>query len=94
MIDIYRLIYGGRTAIEEIILQTPDLALPDLFIENNEPASTPSAEILGVKIHSGDILVSRGGAPTSALIARGMTIPAIFRISLWCMLMTKPEMSQ
>jgi hypothetical protein len=68
---IYRIIYGGRTAVEEIILQSPTIDLPDVIIENDEFASTPSAEILGVKIHSGDILVSRGGAATSALIARG-----------------------
>jgi hypothetical protein len=33
---------------------------------------------LGVEIHSGDILVSRGGAPTSALIARGNDFPGNF----------------
>jgi hypothetical protein len=37
----------------------------------DEPSETPWASILGVKIHSGDILISRGGAATSALIARG-----------------------
>jgi hypothetical protein len=31
----------------------------------------PSTVIRGIRIHSGDILISRGGAPTSALIARG-----------------------
>ncbi len=75
---IYRLIYGGRTAIEEIILQAHDIDLPDVFIENNEPSVTPFADILGVRIHSGDILVSRGGAPTSALIARGNDYPGNF----------------
>ncbi|MCI0699337.1 hypothetical protein L0337_45960, partial [candidate division KSB1 bacterium] len=39
---------------------------------------TPSTKILGVTIHSGDILVSRGGAPTSALIARGNDYPGNF----------------
>jgi hypothetical protein len=34
--------------------------------------------LLGVIIHSGDILVSRGGAPTSALIARGNDFPGNF----------------
>jgi len=74
----YRLIYGGRTAIEEIILQASNIDLPNVFIENDEPSSTPSAKILGVNIHSGDILVSRGGAPTSALIARGNDYPGNF----------------
>jgi hypothetical protein len=34
--------------------------------------------LLGVPVHSGDILVSRGGAPTSALIARGSDFPGNF----------------
>jgi len=75
---IYRLIYGGRTAIEEIILQARNIILPSVFVENDEPSMTPSAEVLGVKICSGDILVSRGGAPTSALIARGNDYPGNF----------------
>ena len=33
---------------------------------------------MGLQIHSGDILVSRGGAPTSALIARGSDYPGNF----------------
>lgn len=75
---VYRILYGGRTAIEEIILQSPRIELPNIFVETNEPTSTPSAEILGLEIHSGDILVSRGGAPTSALIARGNDYPGNF----------------
>ena len=38
----------------------------------------PSAMIHGVEVHSGDILVSRGGYPTSALIARGNDYPGNF----------------
>jgi hypothetical protein len=34
--------------------------------------------VQGVRIHSGDILVSRGGYPTSALIARGNDYPGNF----------------
>ncbi|MCX6829666.1 MAG: YiiX/YebB-like N1pC/P60 family cysteine hydrolase [candidate division Zixibacteria bacterium] len=75
---IYRLLYGGRTAIEEIMLQSPEEIIPKVAFENDEPSVTPSAAILGVKIHSGDILVSRGGAPTSALIARGNDYPGNF----------------
>ncbi|MCP4150080.1 MAG: hypothetical protein GY757_20200 [bacterium] len=45
----------------------------------SEPAyKSPMSTILGVKIYSGDILVSRGGAPTSALIARGNDYPGNF----------------
>jgi hypothetical protein len=67
---IYRLLYGGRIAVEEIILQSAAENVSPAIVETNEPSATPSATILGVEIHSGDILVSRGGAPTSALIAR------------------------
>jgi hypothetical protein len=42
------------------------------------PSRTPSIKVHGVTVHSGDILVSRGGAPTSALIARGSDYPGNF----------------
>jgi hypothetical protein len=38
----------------------------------------PSLVLHGVRVHSGDILVSRGGAATSALIARGNDYPGNF----------------
>lgn len=75
---IYRLLYGGRIAIEEVILQSARGSVPQTIVEANEPAATPFASILGVEIRSGDILVSRGGAPTSALIARGSDYPGNF----------------
>src|SRR5436190_1265485 len=75
---IYRLLYGGRAALEEILLQTPGQAVPALTAGPDEPSQTPSASVLGVTVHSGDILVSRGGAPTSALIARGNDFPGNF----------------
>ena len=76
---LYRLLYGGRTAVEEVILQAPAEYRPAaLMPETNEPSATPSALLLGVKIHSGDILVSRGSVPTSALIARGNDFPGNF----------------
>ena len=69
---VYRLLYGGRAAVEEALLQAPpQYQLPALVEGRDEPSKTPWAGILGVKIHSGDILISRGGAATSALIARG-----------------------
>jgi len=67
----YRLMYGTRAALEEIMLQAGSDTLSPLLYCRNEPSVTASAKILGVEIHSGDILISRGGAPTSALIARG-----------------------
>ena len=75
---LYRLLYGGRTAIEEVMLQSPKETVPQVFLENSEQSATPEATILDVGIHSGDILVSRGGAATSALIARGNDYPGNF----------------
>jgi hypothetical protein len=75
---IYRLLYGGRAALEEVMLQVPANKIPSLVLVEDVPSKTPAASILGVKIHSGDILVSRGGAPTSALIARGNDYPGNF----------------
>ena len=75
---MYRLLYGSRAALEEVMLQVPADSLPALTFNYDEPSQTPSTKILGVTIHSGDILVSRGGAPTSALIARGNDYPGNF----------------
>jgi len=75
---IYRLLFGGRAALEEVMLQAPDGTVPALFAGTDEPSRTPATNVLGVTIHSGDILVSRGGAPTSALIARGNDFPGNF----------------
>lgn len=75
---MYRLLYGGRAALEEAMLQAAPNAIPALMVGENEPSITPAANVLGVTVHSGDILVSRGGAPTSALIARGNDYPGNF----------------
>jgi hypothetical protein len=76
---LYRLLYGGRGAVEEIMLQLPaDSTKDPVTLGTDEPSQTPWASILGATIHSGDILVSRGGAPTSALIARGNDFPGNF----------------
>lgn len=75
---LYRLLYGSRAATEEIILQTPAVAVPKLVPGMAEPSRTPWADVGGARIHSGDILVSRGGAPTSALISRGSDYPGNF----------------
>lgn len=75
---LYKIIYGGRAAVEEVMLQSAGEKVPALVPGDEEKSVTPSASILEVKIHSGDILVSRGGAPTSALIARGNDFPGNF----------------
>ena len=74
---LYRSLYGGRAAVEEVMLQHPD-RIVTLLAGSNEPSATPAAFVHGVTIHSGDILVSRGGYPTSALIARGNDYPGNF----------------
>ncbi len=75
---LYRLLYGSRAALEELLLQMPDPSPLALLAGTDEPSETPSTTIRGVTLHSGDILVSRGGAPTSALIARGNDYPGNF----------------
>jgi hypothetical protein len=75
---MYRLLYGSRAALEEIMLQAPEATITAALICTDEPSQTPAASILGITLHSGDILVSRGGAPTSALISRGNDYPGNF----------------
>ena len=75
---IYRLLYGTRAAVEEVLLQTPRGVDALQVNRSYDNPSTPGAEIHGVRVHSGDILVSRGGAATSALIARGNDYPGNF----------------
>jgi hypothetical protein len=74
---LYRSLYGFRGAVEEAMLQHPDSSIP-LVEGRHEPSATPVARVHGVEIRSGDILVSRGGYPTSALIARGNDYPGNF----------------
>ncbi len=75
---VYRLLYGGRAAVEEALLQSPGGTNELILHPSSGQSPTPGAEVRGVKIHSGDILLSRGGAATSALIARGNDFPGNF----------------
>ncbi len=68
---MYRLLFGGRAALEEVMLQDSLGSRPALALAEDEPSQTPFTRILGVTIHSGDLLVSRGGGQISALIAVG-----------------------
>jgi hypothetical protein len=68
---LYRLLFGRRAALEEVMLQIAPAFDPLERVTTDDGAATPSIEIHGVRVHSGDILVSRGGAATSALISRG-----------------------
>jgi hypothetical protein len=75
---LYRALYGSRAALEEALLQAPPGALPGLLPGDEVPSRTPSVTVAGVEVHSGDLLLSRGDAPTSALIARGNDYPGNF----------------
>ncbi len=75
---LYRVLYGSRAAAEALLLQLPAEHAPTLNLVDAVPSQTPSVEYEGVRIHSGDLLVSRGGAPTSAFIARGNDYPGNF----------------
>ena len=75
---VYRILYGARTAVEEILLQHRTNDIPELVNGADVPSQTPSMVFNGLRLHSGDILVSRGGAPVSALIARGNDYPGNF----------------
>ena len=75
---IYTLLYGMRAAVEEVLLQMPNLNFAAAMLVSNEKSATPAASIFGIEVHSGDLLVSRGGAEVSALISRGNDYPGNF----------------
>ncbi len=75
---VYTLLYGMRAAVEEVLLQADSMKFPAAMLVNNEKSSTPAASIFGIEVHSGDLLVSRGGAEVSALISRGNDYPGNF----------------
>jgi hypothetical protein len=74
---LYQSLYGSRAAVEEVMLQHED-SVQTLLKGSAVPSATPSATSNGVVLHSGDMLVSRGGYPTSSLIARGNDYPGNF----------------
>ena len=75
---VYRQLYGMRAAVEEVLLQTDDVPFSPVMQVTDEPAATPATSIFGISVHSGDLLVSRGGAEVSALISRGNDYPGNF----------------
>jgi len=76
-IALYKILYGMRAAIEEALLQSDQDFDPVLYVKE-EKSATPSTSLFGIKVHSGDLLVSRGGAEVSALISRGNDFPGNF----------------
>lgn len=75
---IYRLLYGMRAAVEEVLIQADSKIINPVLMVKDEHAVTPAASIFGIEVHSGDLLVSRGGAAVSALISRGNDYPGNF----------------
>ena len=77
--NLYKLLYGIRAATEETMLQTGVYyeAAPAVTVQD-EKSAAPFTTIFGVKVHSGDLLVSRGGAEVSALISRSNDYPGNF----------------
>jgi len=75
---VYRLLYGMRAALEEVLLQSDTANFEPAMLVKNEWSVTPSTKIFGMEVHSGDMLVSRGGAEVSALISRGNDYPGNF----------------
>ncbi len=69
--QVYTMLYGMRAAVEEAMLQTESVKYSSAMQVKDEKSATPSAKIFDIEVHSGDLLVSRGGAEVSALIARG-----------------------
>ena len=75
---LYRLLQGGRMAVEEVLLQMPHPLMPALVRGESVLSTGPCTELHATRVCSGDLLLSRGGAPTSALIARGSDFPGSF----------------
>jgi Permuted papain-like amidase enzyme, YaeF/YiiX, C92 family len=76
--SLYALLYGMRAAVEEVLLQTDSSQISPAMWVQAEKSVTPSTTIFGIEVHSGDMLVSRGGAEVSALISRGNDYPGNF----------------
>lgn len=75
---VYSLLYGMRAATEEVLLQSDSFLFEPAMLVKNESSATAKATIFDIEVHSGDLLVSRGGAEVSALISRGNDYPGNF----------------
>lgn len=74
----YRILYGMRATVEEILIQSSDDDFVSTMFVSNEPSVVPFVNVLGIKVYSGDLLISRGGAEVSAFISRGNDYPGNF----------------
>lgn len=75
--QLYKLLYGMRAGQEEALMQWNEDFDP-VELVTAEPSVTPAAVVQGIEIHSGDLLVSRGGAEVSAFISRSNDFPGNF----------------
>jgi hypothetical protein len=75
---VYSMLYGMRATVEEVLLQMKKMENLGTMRVNSIESPSPSTEIFGMKVHSGDLLLSRGGAEVSALISRGNDYPGNF----------------
>lgn len=75
--SLYKVMFGMRATVEEVLLQSKNEIEPVIYV-TEEASATPSTELFGITVHSGDLLVSRGGAEVSALISRGNDFPGNF----------------
>lgn len=75
--SIYKLLYGTRAAMEEIILQLPQKSDALVIFDSGKEADS-GINVHGLQIKSGDVLLSRGSASVSALIARASNFPGNF----------------
>jgi hypothetical protein len=76
---LFRLIVGGRMALEEaLIQQSASKSFAGLEVVEDVPSECPCTSAGGIRLCAGDILLSRGDAPTSALIARASSFPCVF----------------
>lgn len=76
--SLYSLLYGMRAAVEEVLLQADTIVFNPVQQITDEHSATPSAMLQNIRVHSGDLLVSRGGAEVSAFISRGNDFPGNF----------------
>ena len=75
---LYSCLYGVRTALEEALLQLNRKRNNPLALIREVPSAAPHARVKGVKVHSGDILLTRGDNAVASLVARGSSRPGIY----------------
>ena len=73
-----RSVFRRDSAEESLIQRNANAKFPPYVYRDVPSANVPAKRIRGVRIQSGDVLLSRGAAPTSALISRASDEPSVF----------------